>query len=185
MPMKWRACVSSCIALPALFGLLAATRPAVAEEARVEGLWEGAIVFSEAEREFEITVEIGRDPDGELVGTIDQRAERMIYHPLEYVRIDGREVAFEFRKDSERRGPDAPFPFVGELSEDGQRITGKLGEASGQIPFHLTRVGEPGSERRTFDSRPVEDLGEHGEELKAAFNQAGGDVRLVMLLSPT
>ena len=115
MIRKWRTDLPPGILLPAVFALLAAW-PATAEEPPVEGLWEGAIVFSEAEREFEITVEIGRDPNGELVGTIDQRAERMIYHPLEYVRTDGRKVTFEFRKNSERRGPDAPFPFHGELS---------------------------------------------------------------------
>ncbi len=180
--MKWTRSLSYGLVLVAL---VASAPPSAAAEPRIEGLWDGAIVFEPAELEFEITVEIGRDPSGELVGTIDQLAERMIYYPLDYVRIEGRKVAFEFHKDSERRGPDAPFPFHGELSEDGQRITGELMEARGNIPFHLTRIGEPGSERRTVSGRPVTDLTEQSEELKAAFNRAAGDVRLVMLLSPT
>ncbi len=161
------------------------TQSAAADEPRFEGLWSGAIVFKAAELEFEITVEVGRDPQGELVGTIDQPAERMIFHPLEYVRTEGKKVTFEFLKNSESRGPNAPFTFIGEISENGQRIEGHLVEHRGNIPFYLERLGEPGSERRTVDAPQVDDLTESSEELKTAFNDDAGNVRLVLLLSPT
>ncbi len=174
----WR---SAAVLLSAMF----VTQPVVADEPRFEGLWDGAIVFKAAELEFEITVEIGRDPQGELVGTIDQPAERMIFHPLEYVKTDGNNVSFEFLKNSESRGANAPFTFIGEISENGQKISGHLVEHRGNIPFFLERIGEPGSERRTVDAPSVGDLAQDSKELKAAFNRDTGDVRLVILLSPT
>lgn len=176
---------ASLAAATALLATLAAPPVTAAGDPRFEGLWRGEIIYAEAEREFEITVEIGRDLRGELVGTIDLPAMSMLYHQLEYVRTEGDSVSFEFRRHSETRGEDAPFVFNGKLADDGQRVSGEFVEFRGAIPFNLRRAGEAGDPRLEIKPRPVVDLADNALELKEAFNRDRGEVRFVMLLSPT
>lgn len=158
---------------------------------RLEGLWEGVILYDPAQVELETTVEIARDGQGKLVGTIDLPTHQMKFHPLRDFRFDGRKAAFTFYRNSERRGPDSPFIFEGEISPDGRVLegmfTGFYNEEKGndRVPFRFERIGEPGDERPEPVRPSLLTLSPGGSELREAFNRDSGSIRLVMLLSPT
>lgn len=172
---------------------LAAQEPVreIASPPRLEGLWEGVILYDPAQVEMETTVEIARDAQGNWVGTIDVPSQRMQFHPLKDFRFDGRKAAFTFYRNSERRGPNSPFTFEGEISPDGRVLegmfTGWYNEEKGndRVPFRIERIGEPGDERPEPVQASLLSLSPAGEELREAFNRDAGSIRLVMLLSPT
>jgi hypothetical protein len=159
--------------------------------ARLEGLWEGVILYDPAQVELETTIEIARDAQANLVGTIDLLTHQMKYHPLRDFRLDGRKAAFTFYRNSERRGPNSPFTFEGEISPDGRVLegmfTGFYNEEKGidRVPFRFERIGEPGDERPEPVQPALLTLSPAGGELREAFNRDAGSIRLVMLLSPT
>ena len=160
-----------------------------ASESTLEGLWHGEIIYSPARMELEVLVEIGKDPHGELVGTIDVPSQKMKFYALSNAAIDGRNVEFSFVKDTEER-QNARFTFDGELSDDGQQITGIFtgwytDENNNQAPFEVHRLGEPGSERPADRRGPLHELSDDCTEARQAFNEAHDQVRLVLLLSPT
>jgi hypothetical protein len=174
-----------CAALP-LLGLAPAAVPAVPEAVPdFTGLWRGLIVYSHAEKEFELVVEIFHGAGGTLQGTVDLPSERISYRPLRNVVVAGRRLSVEFLNDSEVRGPAATFKLDGELGPDGKTMHGTFVELGGRIPFELERQGEPGSERPPAVIAAVQPLAESADELKTAFNREAGKVRLVLLLSPT
>ena len=155
----------------------------------IEGLWQGVILYQPAEIELELTVEVARDAQGRLVGTIDLPTQRMQNWPLSAVEQDGARVHLQFRRDSEARGPNAPFDFDGELSAGGKALRGTFtgfyqGDRN-RFPFELERQGEAGLERPEPQHPPLHALAPAGDELAAAFNRDAASVRLVMLLSPT
>lgn len=153
---------------------------------RFSGLYHGAILYREGGTELEIFVELAAGPDGELVGTLDMPAYADVtYKPLENFAVDGREIYFSYRHDSEVRGPDALFEFEGELSAGGDRLEGRFLESRGPIPFRLQRIGDAGDPRPRMEPRPLDDLSDGGDELRRAFNSHGDAARLVLLLSPT
>ncbi|MEM7482026.1 MAG: hypothetical protein AAF481_12695 [Acidobacteriota bacterium] len=151
-----------------------------------EGLYDGAIVYRPEQAELEATVELGVDGEGNLTGTIDMDAFKMLYHPLEEMTLDGAKIAFSYRRYSETRGPNALFEFEGELVEkDGQKwLQGDFIEQRGRIPFRFDRIGDLGSPRPERPESEVVDMAPAGAELAAAFNEDHGKVRLVTLLSP-
>ncbi len=164
---------------------------AVSLAPRVDGLWEGVILYDPAQFEMETVAEIAHDAEGRLVGTIDIPSQQMKYYPLRDFQVDGAKVSFKFYKDSRRRGPNSPFLFEGELSPDGRTMqgmfTGFYHEEMGidRVPFRLQRVGEAGDERPAQPQPPLHPLSAGSEELREAFNRDAGAIRLVMLLSPT
>jgi len=155
-----------------------------ADPARFAGLWDGAIYYQPGSAELEATLELGVDAGGKLVGTIDMAAFDMLYHPLEDLRVEGSDVYFSYRRDSEVRGPDALFSFEGRLDEDGA-LVGEFLESRGRIPFRFERLGDPGTPRPELERRPLADLSPEGDELERAFNEDEDKARLVLLLSPT
>ncbi|HYN22191.1 MAG TPA: hypothetical protein VE078_14620 [Thermoanaerobaculia bacterium] len=163
----------------------------IASVPRLEGLWEGVILYDPAQVELETTAEIARDAQGNLVGTIDLPTHQMKFHPLRDFRLDGRKAAFTFYRSSERRGPNSPFTFEGEISPDGRVLegmfTGFYNEEKGidRVPFRFERIGEPGDERPEIVQPALLTLSPAGGELREAFNRDAGSIRLVMLLSPT
>ncbi len=163
----------------------------IPEPARLEGLWEGVILYDRAQVELETTLEIARDAKGGLVGTIDLPSQRMKYHPLRDFRTDGSKVAFTFYRHSERRGPDSPFVFEGALSPDGKVLegifTGFYNEEKGndRVPFRFERIGEAGDERAEPVKPALLTLSPSGEELREAFNRDADAVRILILISPT
>ena len=158
---------------------------------RIEGLWQGIILYDPAQVELETTVEIARDAQGNLAGTIDLPSQRMQHHPLRDFKLDGRKVSFTFYRNSERRGPNSPFVFEGEISADGRAMegifTGFYNEEKGtdRVPFHFERVGEPGDERPEPVHPPVIPLSPTYSELRDAFNRDADAVRILILISPT
>lgn len=190
----------SCLAVLAVCALPLAAQEApharrglreVQAPARVEGLWEGIILYDPAQVELETTVEIARDASGSLVGTIDLPSQRMKYHELRDFKVDGRKVSFTFYRTSERRGPNSPFVFDGEISADGRAMegifTGFYNEEKGtdRVPFSFERIGEPGDERPETLHPPVIPLAPAHGELRDAFNRDADAVRILILISPT
>lgn len=150
------------------------------------GLYHGWIVYRQGGAELEIVVELAPGPDGALVGVVDMPYyDDLTNKPLENIRVDGREIAFEYRHYSEVRGPDARYAFEAELSPDGRRLSGVFLEQRGSVPFELRRIGDPGDPRPRYEEQPLDDLGDAGDELRAAFNARRDEARLVLLLSPT
>lgn len=159
--------------------------------ARIDGLWSGIIDYDPAQLEMETTVEIALDAQGNPGGTIDIPSQRMKYHPLRDFKVDGRKVSFIFYRNSERRGPNSPFLFEGEISADGRRMegifTGFYNEEKGtdRVPFHFERIGEAGDERPELVHPPVIPLSPASSELREAFNRHADAVRILILISPT
>jgi hypothetical protein len=184
----WRVC--ACLAVCAL-PLAAQPAREIAPPVRVEGLWDGIILYDPAQVELETTVEIARDAQGKLVGTIDLPSQRMKFHELRDFKVDGRKVSFTFYRNSEKRGPNSPFVFDGELSADGRVMagifTGFYNEEKGtdRVPFSFERVGEPGDERPEPVNPPVIPLSPAYGELREAFNRDADAVRILILISPT
>lgn len=163
----------------------------VAEAPRLDGLWQGIILYDPAQVELETTVEIAADPQGKLVGTIDLPSQRMQYYPLKDIRQDGSRISFTFYRHSEKRGPDSPFVFDGTVSADGRVLegifTGFYNEEKGndRVPFRFERIGEAGDDRPEPVVPPLHTLADPGDELREAFNRDAAGVRLILLLSPT
>ena len=159
--------------------------------ARIDGLWSGIIDYDPAQLEMEATVEIGLDAQGNPGGTIDLPSQRMQHHPLRDFKIDGRKISFTFYRNSERRGPNSPFVFDGEISADGRVMegifTGFYNEEKGndRVPFHFERIGEAGDERPEIVHPPVIPLSPTYSELREAFNRNADAVRILILISPT
>lgn len=150
------------------------------------GLYQGAILYRPGGAELEILVELGATGSGELAGTLDMPAyPDVTFKPLENFRVDGREIYFSYRHDSEVRGPDALFEFEGELSADGETLSGEFLETRGRIPFELQRIGDPGAPRPELTRQPLTDLSAGAAELKDDFNAHPDHARVVILLSPT
>lgn len=158
---------------------------------RIDGLWSGIILYDPAQVELETTVEIGLDAQGNPGGTIDLPSQRMKYHPLRDFKVDGRKVSFTFYRNSERRGPNSPFVFEGEISADGRMMegifTGFYNEEKGtdRVPFRFERIGEPGDELPEPARPPVIPLSPAYGELREAFNRDADAVRILILISPT
>ncbi|HWM91856.1 MAG TPA: amidohydrolase family protein [Thermoanaerobaculia bacterium] len=163
----------------------------IQQPARVEGLWEGIILYDPAQVELETTVEIARDAQGSLAGTIDLPSQRMKYHPLKDFKVDGRKVSFTFYRNSERRGPDSPFIFDGEISADGRVMEGIFAgfyneeKGTDRVPFRFERIGEPGDERPEPVQPALLSLSPSSSELRDAFNRDADAVRILILISPT
>lgn len=175
--------------ITAVFILLAFIPFRAPAEQPLEGLWHGEIVYSTAQTELEIIVEIGTDPQGALAGTIDVPSQHMKFYQLSDASIDGAVVEIGFIRDTEKR-QGAHFVFEGEMSADGQEITGIFtgwytDENNNKAPFQIRRLGDPGSERPTDRRGPLLELSDDCEEARQAFNETDDHVRLVLLLSPT
>lgn len=163
--------------------------PARAEEAKaadVEGLWQGALIYKQAELEADVFVELAWDPKGRWVGTMDVPNQGMQFHPLENVRVNGAEVYFEFNRFAKKAGVTVETPFTGTVSADGTTITGDFHEGrKNHIPLTLKRIGRAGDDRPEPRKPELLSLSGSGAELREMFNRDAGKTRLVMLLSPT
>jgi hypothetical protein len=171
-------------ALPKEVASAPATPPARGPQA--DGLWEGVLVYKPGELEADITVELARQPDGGLVGTIDVPNQQIKFHPLENVKADGPDVSFVFSRYSETAQMMVVSPFTATVAADGRTMSGEFLEGGkNRVPFVLERKGDAGSDRQEPPPGVVHTLSADGAELKQAFNRDKDKVRLVLLLSPT
>jgi len=143
------------------------------------GSWEGSVIWTPAEVEIDLQVDLADSGPGSGQGNWSGRlaapAANVEGHVLAGVAVQGRTVAFE-HQDRPARGR-----FIGTLSEDAQRIEGEFSPADGGkgAPFVLRRGGEtrPAAADLLVLAGP--------EDLKAHFNFDQGAPRLVLLLAPT
>lgn len=161
-----------------------------AAESPLSGIWTGTIDYVPAELEIEVLVEIGETAEGALVGTVDVPLAKIQYQPLQDVRLDGSEVAFDMTAMRAHGGGAAIHTFRGRLGKDGRVISGMfhgwLERGTRDAPFRLERTGEPGGERLDWGERPaLADLAPGGDELAAAFDADRDRVRLLLTVSPT
>ena len=183
MSTNWKYSFATCLAM-----LAPCLSPAIAEPS-LEGLWHGEIIYSPAQVELEVIVEVAKDPQGELTGTVDVPSQHMKFYPLSDAGIDGGAVEIAFVRDTEQR-QDARFVFDGTMADDGQTIEGTFtgwytDENNNQAPFQIRRLGPAGSERPADRQGPLRELSDDCREAKQAFNDSSDHVRLVLLLSPT
>lgn len=165
--------------LAALCAFATAFSPAWGQDHRpaVEGSWEGIVVYSPAELEVEIAVELLRDANGKLVGLIDIPTKPIDDEPLSNLKLDGNRISWDLVRDS------GTFLFEGTLSADGNEIQGRSVDRGKSYDFTLRRRDPSAPERKAIHP-PLHPLSATGAELKEKFNADAGNVRLVMLLSP-
>ena len=108
--------------LNTLLPLVAAVLLASASHARAQaapdpsGHWKGSIAIPGSDLAFE--VDIARNADGELIGTITGTDVKSL--PFTKISVNGRSVSFAARSDQ---------PFVAELSGDGRTMWGRRSSA--------------------------------------------------------
>jgi len=107
-----------------------------AEGASPTGHWEGAIVIPSGEMPFEVDIAV--DKSGSLVGTFTNPSEQLVGYPLSNVSVDGSKVTLEVNTGGDSGGQ----RFVGDLSADGQALSGELLVSVYGLPFSFRRTGE-------------------------------------------
>jgi hypothetical protein len=167
--------------------LMASATAAWAEPAPdPEGLWGGVILYVPGVTEIEILVDLARDHEGKLAGTISVPSQDLRHVALTALAQDGNEIGFTFTRYSTRAKMDVVSPFRGEIGADGRTISGQFVEGGvNPYRFELERIGEAGSEPPPITPPPLHDLSDDGEELAALFNEHADKVRLVLMVSPT
>ncbi len=103
----------------------------------VTGHWEG--VIQAPETSIAIVVDIAKQSDGKLGGTIGMPSESLVGLPLKGVTVSGTAVRFHARLDQE---------FSGAFVEDGKSLSGVMLVEGFQIPASLTRTGDAKIEPR-------------------------------------
>lgn len=164
------------IAAGALWGLALWTGFAAgAEPPRLEGHWEGVIVVRPGEFEVDIKLDLVRSADGSLSGHLSYPNQGPKEYGLDTVQVDGGNVLIT---STDEQG--TVSVFQGRSVDGGDILQGDLTEGGRKAPFELRRA----------DAAPrkppaVQSLSSDGAELKNLFNHDQGQVRVLMILSPT
>jgi hypothetical protein len=154
--------------------------------AGAEGLWQGSLITKRAELEADVIVELSRDANGKWVGTLDVPNQKLKFHPLENVKVEGSTVSFDFNRFAKKAQVMVETPFTGTLSADGSTLSGDFFEGRRtHYALTLTRIGPAGGERPEPRMAELHALADNGAELREQFNRDAGKTRLVLLLSPT
>lgn len=99
------------------------------------GRWAGAIHAPSGD--VKVAVDLARGADGEWVGTFTSSAEHLTGYPLWRAGVDGRSIKLEIKT-----GGGGVQAFAGNISSDGQTITGDFLVSVYAVPFTLTRTGD-------------------------------------------
>jgi hypothetical protein len=100
---------------------------------KAAGHWQGEIQIPE--KPLGITVDLATNASGAWIGSMSVVGSTSIDVPLTEVSVEGAAVRFT-------AGLPGRTSFVGELSADGSALTGKVANAQGSVPFHVSRSGE-------------------------------------------
>ena len=106
-----------------------------AETPAPSGHWKGAIHVPSGD--VQVAVDLAFDDGGKLAGTFSNPAEHINGFPLWNASVDGRSVSLEIKI-----GGSAVQTFAGNLSADGQSMSGDFLVNVYAVPFNLTRTGE-------------------------------------------
>jgi hypothetical protein len=98
------------------------------------GHWEGVIQTPEVS--ISIEVDLSRNANQELAGTISVPPQNLRGLPLVIETAQGRTLGFRFR------GAPGNRHFQGTLSEDGKSMVGEFTQSGYAMPFNLTRTGD-------------------------------------------
>lgn len=154
--------------------------------AHAEGLWQGVIFYQRGTFEFLTYVELARDHEGALAGTIDLPRMNLEYLPLTAVATDGDQLSFTFSRYSPRAKIDVVSPIRGTISGDGVYFTGEYLEGGqNSYPIELRKLGPPGTERPKGTQRTLTVLSDDSRELRARFDADRDKVRAMLMVSPT
>src|SRR5215469_15351692 len=96
------------------------------------GHWVGKLQMQNVE--LGMAVDLARDAQGKWIGSMNLEGASAIDVPLRALQVAGTTV--QFRADL----PDSAV-FEGSLAENDDRLSGKASNASGSVPFQLTRLG--------------------------------------------
>ena len=116
--------------------ILAASVSAARAQSAVDpsGHWEGTVQVPDMPVQVEI--DLTRNSRGELSGSFTQTG-RLSGLPLANLAADNRSLTFQIKGS-----PAGERLFKGDVSEDGQSMTGKFAQAGYSIPFALKRTGD-------------------------------------------
>ena len=95
------------------------------------GHWAGSIQIPGREVIFEL--DLVKNGDGRLVGTMNSPAEHIKGLPLRAVAVEGRSISFDARRDQ---------PLRGTLSADGTSVSGDATVGGYVLPFSMSRTGD-------------------------------------------
>ncbi|HEV7507208.1 MAG TPA: hypothetical protein VGS07_20125 [Thermoanaerobaculia bacterium] len=145
----------------------------MAQEAKLVGHWEGAVVLAAAEQEADVVVDFNR-AGGLVKGQLGFPLSADGVHEVGDLVVKGSHVSFSVRdKDG------VISSFDGGLSPDGASVQGTMKESGRPIPFTLRRINAtPAREVSTYRL-----LGD-GIQLKSAFNGDIGKTRILLVLNP-
>ncbi|MFL6289709.1 MAG: alpha/beta hydrolase [Thermoanaerobaculia bacterium] len=172
--------------LPAPIPAPAPPAAAAVAARNAEGLWEGVIFIQRGWLEVELMVELFQGGPAGWSGDADLPTQGLQFVPLSAVSVgEDRKVGFEIHRPAEGAVAAVDVRFDGELSADGRTISGTLLEDGKTFEFALQRIGEAGADRPEPAQPDLHLLAGRGDELKELFNRDQGNLRLVILLSPT
>jgi len=141
------------------------TDPAVAQEAGIEGRWEGALTILGQELGF--SVEFTR-ADGELTAKIDIPAQHAMGLDLIHVGEDGTKVHFELQA--------GPGLAVWDGTRDGEVIEGAFTQGGARGTFRVERGGETGGDGSAEADEPSDETPVPYREEELGFEN--GDIHL-------
>jgi hypothetical protein len=121
------------LTMPVLCALMLAPA-ASAQPAIPAGHWEGAVEAPDGNLKIEI--DLARDPAGQVAGTINVPDQNLRGLTLANFERDKNSLAFQIK------GTKGERLFTGDLSGDGQSISGAFTQRGMSMPFHLARTSD-------------------------------------------
>jgi hypothetical protein len=162
-----------------LVGQLPATPGTAADAERgFEGHWEGAIMSLPGRLEADLVIELQKVGDA-WSGEIALPTVNIEHAPLKDIKVAAGEISFTFEDHNGARY------FIGHLDNGGRVLKGTFKRRQEVMTFELDRKGSVGQGAGILRQGPdLHMLTPSAPELRQAFNQDRGKVRIIALLSP-